>query len=198
MLVIDPKTFILSALTSANCVIVMQGTKRLRDLRASSIPLVNIYMDCIAFLSCRLCMQLDAKEAQTRAEKRRQVLERVNQVLFEQTDKVKGFQGAVLHSDVLAERAAQIKFNKHIAELEKSREAAFRAERAELLDRADNAEIEKLKAAKARALEQKDVQMQQLKDLKAGILAERKERQLEACILSPLTLQMLKYGAQLQ
>lgn len=140
---------------------------------------------------------MDAKEAEKRAEKRRQVLERVNQVLFEQTDKVKGFQGAVLHADVLAERAAQIKFNKHIAELEKNREAAFLAERAVLLDRADDAEVEKLKAAKARALEQKDAQMQQLKDLKAGILAEREERRLEVCILSPLTLQMLKYDAQL-
>jgi hypothetical protein len=66
-----------------------------------------------------------------------------------------------------------------------------------LLDRADDAEVEKLKAAKARALEQKDAQMQQLKDLKAGILAEREERRLEVCILSPLTLQMLKYDAQL-
>jgi hypothetical protein len=105
-------------------------------------------------------------------------------VLFEKTDKVKGFHGAVLHADVLGEREAQIHFNRTISELERKRELTFLKQRSELLNQADNAEIEKLKAAKASALEQKDAQMQQLEDLKACILAEREQMRMEVCIPS--------------
>lgn len=45
---------------------------------------------------------------------RRQTLEKVNKMIFHDTDAAKAFHGAALHCDVLAERAAQIEFKHQV------------------------------------------------------------------------------------
>ena len=124
-------------------------------------------------------MQRDAAEAKIRADKRAEVLARVGKVLFEQTDRVKGFHGAMLHADVLAERSAQLALDGHVRALEAEREAAFVRQQAARLEAAEDAELQKMRDTAARARAQRDAQMEQLESLKRSILAEREERRQE-------------------
>ena len=121
---------------------------------------------------------MDKEGAVAAAAKRRHVIERVNKMLFHETDKAKGFHGAILHSDVLAERQEQIAFKGKIAALRTKQEAEFVKQQRAQLDAAEEKELQKMAATKARALEQKDAQMQQLEELKTSILEERRQRRL--------------------
>lgn len=221
-------------------------------------------------------LQLDLDEAKARERARRATLERVNKMLFHDTDAAKSFHSAAMHCDVLAERSAQIELkhqvwnslgsgcvpasiqrqacmmfpgtstchsltnlctvlvpmkalqdsaaylnfrlwgctsdaaNAHtflgadflcrfaqptrakrrtclggtgfqhnvicmlqVAALRKAQEEAFERQRREQVELAEDAELQRLREARERALEQKAGQMEQLEQLKASILAER-------------------------
>jgi excinuclease UvrABC nuclease subunit len=132
-------------------------------------------------------VQQDRAAAQAQAAQRRLVIERVNKMLFNETDKAKGFHGAVLHSDVLAERAAQIELKAQAQALRAAHEQVFVRQQGEQLELAEEAELQKLAEARTRALAQRDAQLAQLEELKAGIRAEREARRIEvrarACLL---------------
>jgi hypothetical protein len=59
-------------------------------------------------------MQQDCVVAENKERDRRATLERVNKMIFHQTDAAKGFHTAALHCDVLAERTAQIEFKQQV------------------------------------------------------------------------------------
>ena len=124
-------------------------------------------------------LQEDRETAHEQAASRRLVIERVNKMLFNQTDKVKGFHGSVLHCDVLAERAAQIELKGQVRGLRAAQEEAFVRQQREQLQLAEAAEMSKMAEAKARALQQRDAQLAQLDELKASILAEREQNRVE-------------------
>lgn len=118
-------------------------------------------------------MQVDAEVAAEKAAERQAVIERVNKLLFSETDKVKGFHGAALHCDVLAERAAQVEFAAQTRAQRAAQEAAFVQQQQEQLELAERAEVARLAAAKAAAAAQRDAQLEQLEEVKASIRAER-------------------------
>jgi hypothetical protein len=107
------------------------------------------------------------------------IIEKVNKMLFNETDKAKGFHGAILHSNVLSERAAQIEFKAKIQKERAVQEDEFVKQQRKQLELAEQAELEKLAGARQRALQQRDAQMLQLDKLKESILAEREQRRLE-------------------
>jgi hypothetical protein len=124
-------------------------------------------------------LQQDKEEAKVKAIQRREVLEKVNKMLFHDTNDAKEFHSAAMHCDVLAERAAQIEVKNQLAALRSAQDQAFQRQLKEQLELAEDAEVERLKEAKQRALEQKDAQMRQLDALKERILAEREENKRE-------------------
>ena len=63
-----------------------------------------------------------------------------------------------------------------------AQQAAFDRQLREQLELAEAAELQKLHEAKQRALDQRDAQLEQLKDLKRMILAERAQDRMEVCI----------------
>ena len=85
----------------------------------------------------------DAAEAAARAESRRARIADANRRLYEETDRVKSFHGALLLSDVLKEREAQISHGERTRALERVREARFDAERAAAMRVAGTAEERK-------------------------------------------------------
>ena len=64
----------------------------------------------IASCSCQeQRRQLDLEEARLQAEQRKQAIKRAREIQYMQTDRAKTLQGAVLLTDVLREREAQIR-----------------------------------------------------------------------------------------
>ena len=59
-------------------------------------------------------MQQDRVVAEGKERERRATLERVNKMIFHETDSARGFHSAALHCDVLAERSAQIEFKQQV------------------------------------------------------------------------------------
>jgi hypothetical protein len=59
-------------------------------------------------------MQHDRAVAEEKERDQRATLERVNKMIFHETDAAKAFHSAALHCDVLAERAAQIEFKQQV------------------------------------------------------------------------------------
>lgn len=59
-------------------------------------------------------MQQDRVVAEDKERGRRATLERVNKMIFHETDSAKGFHSAALHCDVLAERTAQVEFKQQV------------------------------------------------------------------------------------
>ena len=114
----------------------------------------------------------DAAEAAARAESRRARIADANRRLYEETDRVKSFHGALLLSDVLKEREAQISHGERTRALERVREARFDAERAAAMRVAGTAEERKAAERRRRALEQRDQQLEQLAELRANLEAE--------------------------
>ena len=130
-------------------------------------------------------MQQDREVAQEQAAQRCLIIERVNKMLFNETDKVKGFHGSVLHCDVLAERAAQIELKGQVQNLHAAQEQAFVQQQKAQLELAEEAALQQLRETKARALEQRDAQLAQLEELKASILSDREQRRIEVSCCLP-------------
>lgn len=62
----------------------------------------------------RFSVQQDMEEAKVKEKARRGTLERVNKMLFHDTDAAKSFHSAAMHCDVLAERSAQIELKHQV------------------------------------------------------------------------------------
>jgi len=99
--------------------------------------------------------EIDLEEAKFQAEKRKQLLEEARKLQYWQTDRVKGFHGAVLMSEVLREREAQLKFQNQKAEEFRNREDV---EFQRMQQAVREAEIEEAKKAMARKKEVLDNQ----------------------------------------
>jgi hypothetical protein len=118
-------------------------------------------------------VQQDRVDAEARAARRRDVIEKANRLLFNETDAAKGFHSAALLSNVIAERSAQLELKQRARVLHAADDAAFERERVKQRGLAEDAELERLRAARARALELRAAQLAQLEETKRGILAER-------------------------
>ena len=72
---------------------------------------------------------------------------------------------------------------KQIDTMKKAQEAAFVEQQKQALELAETAELRKFALERERALEQKDIQMKQLEDVKTRIIAERMETKREGVLL---------------
>ncbi|XP_071491246.1 cilia- and flagella- associated protein 210-like [Diadema antillarum] len=97
-------------------------------------------------------VQIDIEEAKYQAQKRKEAIEKAKTLQYYQTDRVKGFHGALMLTEVLKEREAQI-------ELKKKREEAGKGKDKELLMRA-------LREMEEAVLADQEKAMQRLKERK--------------------------------
>lgn len=68
---------------------------------------------------------LDIEEARVQFIKREEVIMRANEMLLKENDRMKGFSSAMMHSDVLAERANQIELKEQLQRIENLRELKY-------------------------------------------------------------------------
>lgn len=69
--------------------------------------------------------RIDKEEAIFQQAKRRAAIDKAKTLQYYQTDRVKKFHGAMVLSEVLKERDAQLEMRKHISEMQRQREAKF-------------------------------------------------------------------------
>lgn len=69
--------------------------------------------------------QLDRQEAELRAEQRRIQIERANKILFDETDRVKGFHSKMLLCDVMHENTQLQEVKRQIEVLKRAQEQAY-------------------------------------------------------------------------
>jgi hypothetical protein len=127
--------------------------------------------------------QIDRQEAMLRADQRRLQIERANKILFDETDRVRGFHSTLQKADIIQENEALIGYKKQIGMLRKAQEAAFVEQQRQALEQADAAELAKLQLMKDRALQQKTIQMKQVDDFRNRIITERREDHREGLLL---------------
>ncbi|KAG1654272.1 hypothetical protein FOA52_007942 [Chlamydomonas sp. UWO 241] len=128
-------------------------------------------------------IQIDKGEAALRAEERRLQIERANKILFDESDRVRGFHSTLQKADVIQENEALIGFKKQIGVLREAQESAFVEQQKQALDIAEQAELAKFAAERERALKQRDVQLQQVDDFRTRIIAERVEEKHEGQLI---------------
>eukprot|EP00798_Chlamydomonas_sp_ICE-L_P030249 gene30249-35236_t len=110
-------------------------------------------------------LSIDRQETEMRAEQRRAQIERANKILFDETDRVKGFHSAMLVSDVLHENNQLVGYKRQIDVLRKAQEAAYVEQQKQM---ADAAELRKLEAtAVHKAMETKMADAAELRKLEA-------------------------------
>jgi hypothetical protein len=71
------------------------------------------------------CTQVDRQEAELIAEQRRLQIERANKILFDESDRAKGFHSTLQKSDTIQENELLLDYKKQIRVLQKAQEAAF-------------------------------------------------------------------------
>jgi hypothetical protein len=69
--------------------------------------------------------QVDRNEAEIRAENRRLQIERANKMLFDETDRVKGFHSTMIVADVIKVNEGLIGYNQQVTALTRAQEQAF-------------------------------------------------------------------------
>ncbi|XP_066921386.1 cilia- and flagella- associated protein 210-like [Clytia hemisphaerica] len=108
--------------------------------------------------------KIDIEEAKIQAQKRKEAIERAKQQQYYETDRVKGFHGALLLTEVLKERDAQIAFKNSRQDFQKERENHLIKLQKQNLDDLLKAEQEKLQETRQRSTEVANFQKLQVKD----------------------------------
>merc|ERR1711970_1635617 len=107
--------------------------------------------------------QEDIEEAIFHATQRKKAIAHAKTLTFAQTDRVKGFHGALILTEVLKEREAQLQLKDERLRLRAARENRLHLESLQELRRS---ELEEERAAKERSQKRKDVQKYQLAQVK--------------------------------
>ena len=113
---------------------------------------------------------LDEEEARLQLNSRRLVIERANSLLQAESDRMKTFSSAMMLSDVLAEREAQIYLNRQLALLDRLREEKHALDQKHLL----------------REMHIKEEAEKRLLDEKRALVAAEQKQQLQAAIEAKL------------
>lgn len=119
---------------------------------------------------------IDAEEAALRRAQRRDLIERANKRLYDETDRTKKFHSRLFLSDVLKEREAQIAYKREVARREQAREERFVVAQRVALEEAEQKELAAIQVRMEKAFKQREIQDEQLNELRQTILAERAER----------------------
>lgn len=125
----------------------------------------------------------DERQARIRAEERRQQIERANKMLYDDTDRVKAFNATLLHSDTLMVNQKQVTLKKEMEQMYKEVDHRFLKQQKAALELAEQAELAKMEERRQASLRQKEIQFEQLDELKRKILDERRQKLEEGEIL---------------
>jgi len=119
--------------------------------------------------------KIDIEEAKLQAEKRKVAIERAKQLQYFETDRVKGFHGALLLTEVLKERDAQIEMKNEKLNWQKERDAYLVEQQRKNYDAAMQAEHEKAKARFDRAFDIAQFQKEQVQDKERRLNLEKED-----------------------
>ncbi|XP_067843613.1 cilia- and flagella- associated protein 210 [Heptranchias perlo] len=108
--------------------------------------------------------QIDIEEAKYMAQKRRENLERAKTLLFYQTDRVKEFNAALMLTEVLKVREAQIELNKKKINILKRQDKSRLEEMRRRLNSGDDEEYQKIIKQKEQRKALSDFHQQQIKE----------------------------------
>lgn len=117
--------------------------------------------------------ELDRQEAIHADKRRRQCIERANNILFQQQDRTKEFHSAMDYSRTLQARMSQIQFSRAVSEQKEHMEQMWHAQEMEQLNRAIEREEREAASRKAKSLDIAKQQLRQLKICQERMKAER-------------------------
>lgn len=120
--------------------------------------------------------KIDREEAAISGEKRRMAIERANKMLYDDSDRVKGFHSNLMMSDVLKEREAQIEVTRQKKKNDRRREKYWSQMQTEAIQEYDTKEREKREEEKRRKHEVAIAREKQLTEIRE-LLAQRKEEE---------------------
>lgn len=117
--------------------------------------------------------KFDKEEAKLQAEKRKEAIKRAKQLQYYETDRVKGFHGALLLTEVLKERDAQIEMKHAKQGWQKGREDNALALQKKNNEEAIRADMEKANARFDQACAVSNFQLLQVKDRDCSAIEEK-------------------------
>merc|ERR1712166_521470 len=110
--------------------------------------------------------KIDKEEAAIQGEKRRMAIERANKMLYDDNDRVKSFHSALLLSDVMKEREAQIEVTRQRTKNERRRDKHWAMMQDEAIEEYDRKEIDTKTEVQRKRYEVAVARESQLADLK--------------------------------
>ncbi|XP_057293051.1 cilia- and flagella- associated protein 210-like [Hydractinia symbiolongicarpus] len=119
--------------------------------------------------------EIDIAEAKLQAEKRKEAIQRAKQLQYYDTDRVKGFHGALLLTEVLKERDAQIEMKKAKSNWRKERETHALALQKKNYKDAIRADLDKAQARFSQSCEVSNFQRVQVKNKEQNILFDKQK-----------------------
>ncbi|KAM3129741.1 hypothetical protein pb186bvf_018132 [Paramecium bursaria] len=136
--------------------------------------------------------RIEQEEAIYQAQVKKEILERANQQIYENNDRVRAFQGKLLMTDVLQERDAQLEMKEYKRELEKTREQMHHEEILDNVARLEQLEaIKKQELFKKKAETKKIIQEQHEQMINTHIKAIQNEK-IEGELIKAKALQLIK------
>jgi len=129
-------------------------------------------------------VELDQKERARKAQERQRVVERANQIMYQQTDNMKQLRSAQFLSDVLHDRHQQIEIKDRIASMAEKREAAWHAMTMQQVEDG-NAKEERVRSReRAKRKMIASVQKQQVRQLRESYISKLREEQEEGELIA--------------
>jgi len=136
--------------------------------------------------------RLDDEEATFQAEKRRAAIERANKMLFDDSDRVKGYHGTLLVSDVLKEREGQMEYRKKWQELIKEQESQYKTIEEARIKAYDEEEKRKAEIRALKAMEEARINQEQLEASRKRFALAREEEKRQGEVTKMITELELK------
>merc|ERR1712195_261415 len=127
--------------------------------------------------------KIDKEEAVIQGEKRRMAIERANKMLYDDNDRVKSFHSALLLSDVMKEREAQIEVTRQRTKNERRRDKHWAMMQDEAIEEYDRKEIDKKTEVQRKRYEVAVARESQLADLKKVIADGKKDKEREGQLI---------------
>merc|ERR1712166_1691791 len=127
--------------------------------------------------------KIDKEEAAIQGEKRRMAIERANKMLYDDNDQVKSFHSALLLSDVMKEREAQIEVTRQRTKNERRRDKHWAMMQDEAIEEYDRKEIDKKTEVQRKRYEVAVARESQLADLKKVIADGKKDKEREGQLI---------------
>jgi len=126
---------------------------------------------------------MDREEAAFQAAERKKAIQRANTLLYENTERVKAFGSKLYISDVLKEREMQKQIQEEIKDRKRNEERLWHERTVEAVRLGDMEEEKKRQEALQRALQSKQVQLEQLEQFRVKYVTQKREERREGQLI---------------